>query len=189
MARIAAILLLALGGCAAVLTTRTSSIVCMARRPKSKTKAKLARSSNEKAAAKGFGAAASAPVVAQQLTRDADAVAARDADAVAALKAARGNIDQAQSRFFEASMLSLKAEDPDLFSMVHSQPEDPIAHAKWVELTWDTISAFMPAKPTVTPVVARRLDRIAKAALPQEAPRATTQRGSTRPTGLPSPQH
>ena len=167
MARVAAIVLLALGGCAAVLTTRTSPIVCMAKRPKSKTKAKPA--TNKKAAAKGFGAAASTPVVAQQLALDADAMAARDSDAVAALNAARGNIDQAQSRFFEASMNSLKAEDPDLFSMVHSQPEDPRAHAKYVELTWDTISAFMPAKPTVTPVVARRLDRIAQAALPESS--------------------
>ncbi len=58
---------------------------------------------------------------------------------------AGGNLDAAQAAHFRGALDRLRKDDTPLHSLVTSSPSSDEAHAKLVELTWDTIAAFMPA--------------------------------------------
>lgn len=91
------------------------------------------------------------------------------------LKDSLGNIEVAQSSYFQTRLLSLKKNDPSLFKVLESyKPQNAYsdesarqAHEKLVEYTWDTIAAYLPLTSTgagaVEPAVSKKLDVIAQA--------------------------
>ena len=94
------------------------------------------------------------------------------------LKDSSGNIEVAQSSYFQTRLLSLKKNDPNLFKVLESSYEPHNAnsnesarqaHEKLVEYTWDTIAAYLPLTSTgaaggaVEPAVSKKLDIISQA--------------------------
>jgi SAM-dependent methyltransferase len=96
---------------------------------------------------------------------------ALDDDAAKILAASGGDVNLAHSRFYEQELQRLQDDEPSLYNLLKADPANSISHQKLIELTWDTISAFMPkaGDELVTPTVARRLERIANAAVAQSA--------------------
>ena len=90
------------------------------------------------------------------------------ADAAAMLERAGGNLDRAQAAFFHESVVMLQRDEPALFAKMgaSAQPQPPSGdvHEKLVELTWDTIAAFMPLGGGTPAEVLRRLRLVAQAA-------------------------
>lgn len=93
-----------------------------------------------------------------------------DFDVAAAFERSGGDLDAAHLAFFEESVRQLQQEDPGLCELMqravasqtcHTSAE---VHEKLVELTWDTIAAFMPLAADPPNRVKRRLRLIAEAA-------------------------
>ena len=79
-------------------------------------------------------------------------VASLDAHAARLLAKANGDVDQAQNAHFEAGLRALQENEPALFAQVvelqRTTPADidseGAAHAKLVELVWDSVAAYIP---------------------------------------------
>ena len=90
-----------------------------------------------------------------------------DDDVAALLERANGNLDAAQAAFFQQSVMRLQQEEPELFEKMQqasvSMRSDEV-HEKLVEMTWDTIAAFMPMAGGTPGEVKRKLRQVARAA-------------------------
>jgi SAM-dependent methyltransferase len=96
-------------------------------------------------------------------------------DAEKYLKDANGVLQVAQARFFNENLRSLHATNPELYSRIERHHElmgegsiDLAGHQKLVEVTWDTMAAYLPvlsndADTSATAKVEKRLKMIAKA--------------------------
>jgi len=102
---------------------------------------------------KGGGSASTAPVL--------------DADAAALLERTGGDLDRAHTTFFAESVMRLQKEKPEVFAQIYTSAELPSSgevHEKLVELTWDTIAAFMPLGGGTPGEVKRKLRLVSEAA-------------------------
>ena len=88
-----------------------------------------------------------------------------EADAEALLSEANGDANKARMNMIGYTMAFIQEEQPEVYEALTKQPERPDCHEALVEITWDSIAAFLPVthSPTPTPGAARRLEAIAKA--------------------------
>jgi len=89
-----------------------------------------------------------------------------DEDAAALLEEAQGDVDKARTSYIGYTLAYLEEAMPELYEALKSDPKRPDAHAALVEVTWDSIAAFLPvthdSKPTAE--AQKRLTVIARAA-------------------------
>lgn len=93
-----------------------------------------------------------------------------DADAAALLEESGGDVEKARTSFMGYTLAFLEDEMPELYEALKTEPSRADAHAALVELTWDSIAAFMPVthSSSPTPAAAMRMTAIARAALPAD---------------------
>jgi SAM-dependent methyltransferase len=102
--------------------------------------------------------------------RPAQVATELDVDVAAVLERSGGDLDVAQSTFFRESVRRLQQEEPELYALMQRPPASPTSHSssevheKLVELTWDTIAAFMAQGSDPPNRVKRRLRLVAEAA-------------------------
>ena len=109
---------------------------------------------------------------------------ALDADAAALLEEVEGDVEKARASFIGYSLAYLEDEMPELYEALKTDPSRADAHAALVELTWDSIAAFMPMTHSSTPTAAAamRMTAIARAALPADG----TDAGDASPPARPA---
>ena len=98
------------------------------------------------------------------------------------LKDANGVLQVAQARFFNDCIRSLHSDNPELYSKIERHHEmmgkggiDLTGHLKLVEVTWDTMAAYLPvlikaSDSSAASKVEKRLKMIAKAACGSDKP-------------------
>uniref|UniRef100_A0A6U4EQ90 Methyltransferase domain-containing protein n=1 Tax=Phaeomonas parva TaxID=124430 RepID=A0A6U4EQ90_9STRA len=76
-------------------------------------------------------------------------------DAAKILDKANGNLDAAQGMLFQQQAMKLKDKDPALFRAMETHaagtPMPDAMHEKLVELTWDTVAAYLPVTASRAP--------------------------------------
>ena len=150
-------MLLALATAEAILlptpTSRGGGVHLLAGKARGKGKAK------SKPGGGGFGAAPPKKAKPAPLDRDAQSL----------LDRANGDLDAAQGMMFQDGIAALQAADPALYAKMAAQQGGGAlsadVHEKLVELTWDTVAAYMPATAAAaggpSSTVAKKLDLVA----------------------------
>ena len=95
-------------------------------------------------------------------------LASLDSEAEALLRQAGGDMNTAQAIHFQQSVMSLRTDSPELFAAIEAQQQTPRAvradvQEKLIELTWDTVAAFIPDGAAVDAELRRKLGAIAAA--------------------------
>lgn len=101
---------------------------------------------------------------APRMALDAGNPVALESDAAAMLEEANGDANKARMNFIGYTMAFIQEEQPDVYEALTKNPERPDCHEALVEITWDSIAAFLPVthSPTPTPGAAKRLEAIAR---------------------------
>jgi SAM-dependent methyltransferase len=97
------------------------------------------------------------------------------------LREANGVIEIAQARFFQSQIESLRTSDPEMYTKIEHHNElmkqgriEYIGHQKLVEMTWDTMAAYLPVlgqnmEVSTSSKVEKKMKLIAKAACTRKA--------------------